>query len=32
MTEFDAAIRETSLHNERLYERRENVIFHNFLD
>ena len=31
MTEFDAAVRETALHNGRLYEKRQNVIFHNRL-
>jgi hypothetical protein len=29
MTKFDAAVRETTLHNGRLYEMRENVILHN---
>ncbi len=29
MTEFDAAVREAALHNERLYEKGENVILHN---
>ncbi|MFP3561490.1 hypothetical protein SB861_64515, partial [Paraburkholderia sp. SIMBA_049] len=29
MTEFDAAVREASLHNERLYEKGENVTLHN---